>query len=115
MSAGGTTPGLLFLEASLLLFATLRHEHTFRATKTNNFSQALCQSLTTSEVSEELWQSQTAGDRPRGDIPHTHTHTHTHTQLTYTVSMGNLGTETTVGLYHAADSAIPVSDRAGWL
>lgn len=74
----------------------------------------MCRNLTTSEASTELWQCQTTGDRLRGDIPHAHTHKHA-LAFTYTVSMGNLGTDKTVGLYGAADSTIPVSEMAGWL
>lgn len=78
----------------------------------------MCRNFTTSEASEELCQCQTAGDRLRGgtSLVRTDTHTHKHTlSLTYTVSMGNLGAERTVGLYGASDRTIPVSDMSGWL
>lgn len=72
----------------------------------------MCRNLTTSEASTELSvpdnRRQTQGRHP--------SRTHTHAlALTYTVSMGNLGTEKTVGLYGAADSTIPVGEMAGWL
>lgn len=95
-----------------IISPTVRREPTFRATrKTNGGSQALVRrALTTSEASAGLCQFQAAGGRLGGDIPHAHKHTLT---LSYTASMGNLGTEGTVGLYTAdADSAIPVSKVA---
>lgn len=84
--------------------------------KTNSRSQA---SVCRNNIWGFYWAQSVPDGRRQTQGRHssrTHTPTHTHTlTLTYAVSMGNLGTDKTVGLYGAADSTIPVSEPAGWL